>query len=497
MICVSIGRTRHKMMVAEHRALAERGAQLVELRLDFLQHSPELGRLIENRPTPVVITCRRAEDRGRWRGTEHQRQALLRSAIVAGVEYVDLEEDIAGKIPRYGTTKRIVSYHNFEETPDDLKGIYRRLRRMDPDIIKLATMANSPADNVRMLQLVAGADIPTVGFCMGELGIPSRILCGKYGAPLTYATFSKERELAPGQLSFDEMQNLYRYPRITRSTQVFGVVGDPIAHSLSPLLHNMAFQQEGLDCVYLPFRVPKDTLKETLREFEWLDIRGYSVTIPHKEEVLKFAQVRHEPAEDIGAANTLFKDPAGVWHAANTDYDAALQSIRLGLRRSAEGDESLDGRRVLLLGAGGAARAIALGLVRAGAGLTISNRTQDRAKKLAEELDCQYIQWENRGTVSAEILVNCTPVGMHPNVDEIPFAANWLREGMLVFDTIYNPENTLLLKEARERHCRVVSGVEMFVRQAAAQFEFFTGRPAPLESMRDTLRRGISPVGRL
>src|SRR6516164_9229653 len=179
MICVSLGRTRHKMMIAEHKALADRGAELVELRLDWLSHSPDLGRLLADRPTPVVVTARRARDKGLWRWSEEQRLMVLRSAIVAGAEYVDLEEDIAGSIRRYGSTKRIISHHDFDQTPDNLAEIHARMQKHDPDVIKIVTMANSPLDNVRMLKLVAQSLVPTVGFCMGEFGIPSRLLTGR------------------------------------------------------------------------------------------------------------------------------------------------------------------------------------------------------------------------------------------------------------------------------------------------------------------------------
>ncbi len=493
MICVSIGRTRHKMVQMEHRALAEKGAELVELRLDWLGHMPDLSRLLTDRPTPVVVTCRRLSDRGRWRGTEEQRQTLLRAAIVAGAEYVDLEADIAEKIPRYGRTKRIISYHDFEETPADLADIHRRLCALDPDIVKIVTMANAPADVVRMLRLVADSPVPTIGFCMGELGVPSRILCGKYGAPFTYATFSSERELAPGQLSFEEMRDIYHYDDINAETAVYGVLGDPIAHSLSPRIHNAAFRHDGINAVYLPFRVPRDALSETLRAFEWLDVRGYSVTIPHKEAVLDYSSHRDEVVWKIGAANTLYRNADNQWCATNTDYSAALASLRNGLQKAGGSDE-LRGRKVLILGAGGVARAIAFGLIRHGAGLTIANRSEQRGARLAKELGCQRVTWQNRGSVFADILINCTPVGMHPNVDETPYPMNWLREGMLVFDTVYNPENTLLIKEARQRRCITVTGVEMFVRQAAMQYDLFTGRPAPLDVMREAFRKGISAV---
>jgi 3-dehydroquinate dehydratase/shikimate dehydrogenase len=494
MICVSIGRTRHKMMTAEHRALAERGAELVELRIDWLSHQPDLARLLKTRPAPCIVTCRRPQDGGRWKGSEDQRLALLRTALVSEVEYVDLEEDIAASIPRYADEKRIVSHHNFEQTPKDLEAIHERLCQLDPDIVKIVTMAHSPEDNVRMLKLVANAKVPTVGFCMGELGLVSRVLCGKYGSPFTFATFSRDRVLAPGQLSFDEMKDLYRFDDIDADTDVYGVIGDPIAHSLSPLLHNTAFHKAGIKAVYLPFRIPKFDLQKSLAHYEWLNVRGYSVTIPHKEGILDQAQQADESAKEIGAANTLFRSSEPGWQATNTDYPAALATIRLGLRSSQFTDDELEGRKVLILGAGGVARAIALGLVKAGALVTISNRTPERATELTGELGCQQLSWDHRGTGFADILVNCTSVGMHPNVDESPFVESQFRENMLVFDTVYNPENTLLLKQARERNCVTVSGIEMFIRQAALQFEQFTSCPAPLKTMRETLRQSISAV---
>jgi 3-dehydroquinate dehydratase / shikimate dehydrogenase len=491
MICVSIARTRHRMMIAEHQALANRGAELVELRVDWLSRGPDLTRLLAARPTPIVFTCRRPVDGGRWSGTEDERQMLLRAAIVAGVDYVDLEQDIATKVRRYGKTKRIVSHHDFQQTPDNIEEIYAEMTELDADVLKVVTMANSPADCVRLLKLVKDAPKPTIAFCMGEFGVASRLLCGRYGAPFTYATFSSEREIAPGQLSFDQMKTLYHYDEIGPQTQVFGVLGDPIGHSLSPLLHNKAMKHLGIDGVYLPLRVPPDQFSSTLDEFRWLDIRGYSVTIPHKEAALAKFPECDEIVRQIGAANTIYRDD-GRWRTANTDFSAALDSLKLGLK-DAELD-SFEGKRVLLLGAGGAARAIALGLIHHGAALVIASRTTDRAKRLATELGCRYVTWENRGSEGWDILVNCTPVGMSPNLDDSPFQENWLREDGLVFDTIYNPEQTLLIKQARARNCRTVTGIEMFVRQAAEQFRLFTGREPPVDFMRETLRSGISAV---
>lgn len=492
MICVTIGRTRHKMVIAEHQNLARRGAELVELRLDWIAREPDVGRLLQDRPTPVVVTCRRPNDGGRYGGTEEKRTALLRQAIIAGAEYVDLEEDTAKVTRRYGKTKRIVSHHDFRQTPVDLEEIHERLCKLDPDIVKIVTMANSPLDNVRMLKLVKDAKVPTVGFCMGEIGVVSRILCGKFGSPFTYATFSSERILAPGQLSFEETKKLYRFDEINEKTAVFGVVGDPIAHSMSPLLHNAAMRRYKLNAVYLPMRIPPEEFAESLRGYATLGARGYSVTIPHKEAAFAFAESTDEASRQIGAVNTLFKNSAGKWCATNTDYQAALDAIQLGLE--AKGVNGLDGQRVLLLGAGGVARAIGLGCVRAGAIVTLTNRSKDRGQKLAEELGCQFTTWANRGSVHADVLVNCTPIGMSPNMNESPYEEHWLREGLVVFDTIYNPENTLLIKDAKARGCFTVSGIEMFVRQAAAQFHYFTGQEPPIDEMRTVLRRGISPV---
>ncbi|MCR9199400.1 MAG: shikimate dehydrogenase [Planctomycetaceae bacterium] len=491
MICVSLGRTRHSAFLEGHKLLAEKKAELVELRVDWMRKRPDIGRLLTDRPTPVVVTCRRREDKGLWKGTEEQRQTLLREAIIAGAEYVDIEEDIAPSIPRYGDTKRIVSYHNFDETPDDLEKIYGRMTKCDPDIIKIVTMANSPLDNVRLLQLAKNADVPTVAFCMGEMGLPSRVLCARTGAPFTYAGFSREREMAPGQLTYEEMRYLYRFDRITEKTKVFGVLGDPIAHSLSPLLHNTAFRKQKFDGVYLPLRVPADVFEATLKAFDDLGIDGYSVTIPHKQAAIEFADQPDIQADLIGASNTLFRKE-GAWQATNTDYDAIIETLTAAISDERTSGPVLKDKRVLILGAGGVARAAACAMQQQGASVVVSNRTKARAKELAEEIGCLTVPWENRGAEKLDVLINCTSVGMQPNVNESPYEQHWLHESMVVFDTVYTPENTLLMKHAKERGCRTASGIEMFVRQAARQFELFTDSEAPREYMTETLRRYLS-----
>lgn len=489
MICVSIGRGRHKHLLAEHRHLVSEGAQLVELRLDYLKRNINLPRLLDNRPCPIVATCRRTQDGGRWEGTEESRQMILRSAIAGGVDYVDLEEDVAALIPRYGDCKRIVSMHNFRETPHDLEAIHRRLSALDADIVKIATMAHSPHDGLRMLRLMRESEIPTIGICMGDIGTPSRLLAGKFGAPFTYSTFHHERALAPGQLSYQQMTEIYHYDGIGPDTEVYGVIADPVGHSLSPIIHNLAFRELGLQKVYLPFRVPGEDLRPFLSDCEEMGVRGLSVTIPHKEDVISCLDELDESARDIGAVNTvLFQDGKKI--GSNTDLPAAMTTMDPALK-SRYGADGIKGRRALVLGAGGVAKTIAYGLVKQGANVVICSRTQTRSELLAEQLQCDFVDWDRRHNVEADLLVNGTPVGMHPNVDQTPLEKRGLRREMVVFETIYNPEQTLLVKLARESGCEVVTGLEMFVRQAALQFEMFCGQEAPLDLMRAEVKRVI------
>lgn len=480
-------------MIAEHRHLVEQGAKLVELRVDYINGEVNLKRLLVDRPSPVVLTCRRERDGGKWSGTEEQRLMLLRSAIAEGVDYIDLEDDIAGQIPRYGKTKRIISLHDYRKTPDNLEEIHARLSSCDADIVKLAVMANSAHDNLRILQLIKNSKVPTVGICMGDIGTPSRILAGKFGAPFTFATFHHERTLAPGQLSFQQMTEIYHYDRINSETVVFGVIGDPIGHSLSPIVHNAAFRRMEINAVYVPFRVPREHLVQFLADAPDLGIQGLSVTIPHKEAVTKKLDVSDESMSGIGAANTIvFKD--GKMIGYNTDYQAAISSLEEALEEHHGRKTTLEHQTALVLGAGGAAKAIAYGLKKLGASVVIAGRTPQRAQQLAESLGCKTVDWANRYGFLPDVIVNCTPVGMHPNVDATPYDKHHLRPSMVVFDTVYNPENTLLLKDARSQSCTIVSGVEMFVRQACLQFKQFTGQEPPAELMRDVLKRAIGPA---
>ncbi len=491
MICVSIARGRHRHVTAEHRHLVEEGAELVELRTDYINGPVGIKLLLKDRPGPVVVTCRRQRDGGRWTQSEQQRLVLLRAAVAEGADYVDLEEDIAAEIPRFGKTKRIISLHDFTETPPDLEAIHRRICSLDPDIIKICTQANNPHDNLRMLRLVREAEIPTVGFCMGEMGIPSRILAGRFGSPLTYASSSHEGALAPGQLSFDEMSRVYRYDQIDGETDVYGVIADPVGHSLSPLIHNAAFARLKMNRVYLPLRVPGEHLGQFITEdAAGLGIRGLSVTIPHKEAVIEYLDDVDEAVRGIGATNTV------VFHDAqrrgyNTDCPAAMKSLEEALGVKGR-EQPFQARTALVLGSGGVGHAVAFGLVRRGAEVVLTDGEPSRATELAQRLKCRSVPWKGRHAVTADMLLNCTPLGMHPNVDQTPFDEHYLRPSMAVFDAVYNPENTLLVKHARQRSCTVVTGVDMFVRQACLQFEHFTGREGPAELMREVIKRATA-----
>jgi 3-dehydroquinate dehydratase/shikimate dehydrogenase len=479
------------MLIAEHKHLAEHGAELVELRLDYIRRPVNLKRLLENSPCPIVATVRRPKDGGKWMRTEEERMVILRTAIANKVDYVDIEYDVAKDIPRYGPTKRIISYHNFDETPENLEDIHAEMSKLDPDIIKIATMANNPLDNVRALRLCRDSSIPTAAFCMGEMGTTSRILCGRFGSPLSYATFHSERQLAPGQLSWREMVEKFNYDNITSKTKILGVIADPVAHSLSPAVHNACICKLGLDIIYLPFRVPAEHLDEFIKVCPEMGIRGLSVTIPHKEKVLKSINALDDNVAGIRAANTVvFKDVNAYGY--NTDIEAAISVLRETIEADPEEKKPFADKRILIMGAGGVARAIAYGLHRTGGIVFISARDFKKADDLSAEIGCKAIDWAARPNFECDIMINCTPVGMHPNMDSSPFEPEWFDKNTIVFDTVYNPERTLFVKYAREAECVTLTGVDMFVRQAARQFKLFTGKNADLEVMRYEVKRAIS-----
>jgi 3-dehydroquinate dehydratase/shikimate dehydrogenase len=494
LVCVVIGRTRHRMMQAEMQEAARQGARLIELRLDFLTRPPDFKRLLDNRPCPMIATFRRPEDGGRWNGDEEQRLRLIRHAIAAGFDYVDLEIDVIHQIPRFGTTKRIVSYHNLQGVPEKLELIHQQMCEEDADIVKIAVTAQRTSDNLRVMALLKNPPKPTVAFCMGDLGTCSRVLALGQGMPYTYGAFNKERHIAPGVQAFRDLHQIYRIESINAETKFFGVIGDPVSHSLSPLIHNAAFQELGINARYLPFRVPRGELGDFLNGFRAIPVHGYSVTLPQKETAAKLADEMDEETAAMCAANTLVMTEKG-YRAANTDARAAMESLRANLPSSESGQPGALARRsALILGAGGVARAVAFGLKKEGVPFVITNRTPERGMVLALETGARFVEWVARHNVECDTIINCTSIGMHPNVDESPIHPSMLRAGMLVFDTVYTPETTMLIRDARERGCHTLTGVDMFVRQAGLQFQLFTGQAPPLDMMMKLVRQALSPV---
>lgn len=508
-ICVVIACTCREQMLSEMRQAVHKGARFIELRLDYLTDVDDFSRLLDDKPCTLLATVRRSEDGGKWQRGEEARRRAIGDAIRGGFDWVDVETDIADEIPRSGQARRIVSYHDFREVPANLESLHTRMCRQDADVVKIAVRGHTPADNLRVLSLIPNAERPTVAFCMGEIGFPTRLLQAKLGSPFTYASF--DQQLAPGMPTFQQLKQLYRYDTIDAHTRIYGVLGDPVGHSLSPLIHNAAYGAMGINALYLPFRVPREELAAALEENERIAVDGYSVTIPHKEAAAALAVTRDDAVEGCKAANTLVrcaavlggegKRPCPPQHsltsshgftAYNTDHTAIRECLREWLPIFGLSPATLAGRTVLVLGAGGVSRAAAHGLKADGAQVIVTNRTAQRAEALAAELGCRFVAWDERNTVASDILINGTSVGMHPHLSDSPMDAHGLRAGLVVFDTVYTPEETRLVQVARERGCHIITGVELFVRQAATQFAHFVGRKPPLELLRETIRQALA-----
>ena len=507
MICVTIACGSHTRMIAEHERLAEEGIKLVELRLDFLRREPDLHRLIPPRPTATVITARRKQDGGLWQETEEKRLMLLRSAIVAEPEFVDLEVDIADQIPPFGKTRRIISYHNPETMPVDLEGLHREMLTKKPYFIKIAVTPNSFEEMHRFLVFVRQKNeearklgekgVRVIGICMGEMGKAARILSKRFCMPYTYSTFSDDRIIAPGMLVYRDLLDLYHYDHIDNETSVFGIIGNPVGHSLSPLVHNRSFLEQHLNAVYVPFQIKDTDVADFIRLAPEFGLHGISVTIPHKVAVINHLTKAEAAVEKIGACNTVVFRQMGERVGYNTDYIAAITGIEVACGGNILDEESvLKNRRALVLGSGGAGMALAYGLVHRGAMVTVTDADSERAVELAKHLGCEHVRWDMRESMQVDIVVNCTPLGMYPKVDETPFSKGSLRSNMLVFDAVYNPEHTLLIKSAQDKGCKVVTGVEMFVGQACYQFKLFTGEKTSAAKMRLLVKDAIVRMNR-
>ncbi len=479
---------------------AGKEARILELRLDYLASSAETLRFLDGlrRKKPrarLIATCRSRRAGGRFGGSIQAQLATLQLAAESGCEWLDLEIESAIRIPppvlqgAVGHAHWILSYHNFKETPDNLEMIASELVHFPGrDVVKVAARANSFTDWMRLLKL-ARKRIITVP--MGDRGLPGRVLGLRAGSPLAYASWDEprlhrgEQPMAPGQLSYREMSRVYRSHRLDRRTRLYGLIGSPAAanHSLSPVMQNSAFEARGMNAVYLPFAV--EELGEFIKVIPQLGLAGFSVTIPHKETIVRYLDDCDLVAARIGAVNTVVVRGGSKLYGYNTDYVGVLRPLErvIPLRKS----------RVCVLGAGGAARAVVWALKSAGVDVAIVSRRPEKAKKLARAAGAAAIPRSALRHLFFDAMVNATPVGMYPVERAWPASGGAcpLKRHELnchvVFDLVYRPRETALLRMARRAGKITVAGWEMLVEQGAAQFEIWTGTRAPVKVMRNAV----------
>ncbi len=492
-ICIALGFGTAEALLKKARTEADEGGTFFEFRLDHLNR-PEKGigvirRFLAEYPEcRVLATCRRQQNHGEFSGGTEEQLRLLEAAVTAGARAVDVEiesaEPLAKKLDSLRTdADLIVSYHDFKGTPG-LETVLRRMLRVPAAAYKIVTTARKPSDNYRVLSLGrAHSRVPLVLLSMGEMGIPSRVLSPIYRGLYTYAAPSAGTGTAPGQISARQLRRLYRVEKLSRSTKIYAVIADPVGHSLSPAIHNRAFQSRRLDAVYIPVLVPSARLKDFFGMAEKLPIAGFSVTIPHKQKVLRYLDIVEPLARRIGAVNTVWRK-AGKWRGANTDAPGITTPLgkRLRLAKSS----------VLVVGSGGAARGAAFALSDQGAKITISGRDADRAAaaKLARACGGVAVERSELDGLYFDALVHATPLGMHPNTEECFFEDRIPAD--IVFDMVYNPLETMLLRRARSQKKVIIEGLQMFVEQATRQFEIWTGSPAPRSVMERAARDALT-----
>lgn len=460
----------------------------IELRLDWLRSDAERSRFLawleSHRPRGAVFlaTCRRRAGGGKFSGSIRKELAWLTRAREAGCTWCDLEIETLRKLP--GRTafelkslpRILLSLHDFRRVPPQLNAI-RSAAHSGVDAVKIAAHAHTIADSLRLLRLAhRSSNLVTVP--MGEAGLPARILALREGAALAYAPIGAST--APGQVSLHELKHLYRAHHLTQHTRIYGVIGNPIGHSLSPLLHNTGFTAAKVDAVYLPFLVRY--LRDFLKAVPELGIHGFSVTIPHKQSILRHLKECDPLAAEIGAVNTVVVRRDGSLFGCNTDY--------VGILRAFDKKLGLAGSRVLIFGAGGAARAAAFALAQAGAKVEICARRENAARELAKAVGGEVIPRRALKHEFFDAILNTTPVGMHPRDRVSPLEPRELN-CRLVMDLISRPRETQLLKIAARKGIATVSGVEMFIPQGIAQWELWIGKRAPEATMRKAVLHAL------
>ncbi len=456
----------------------------MEFRLDYLPKPglafPRIKRFIETHPGTVVIaTCRRVANGGKFRGSIASQLDILGKAAAAGCQLVDVELQTASKckpavLQKLRTRAALVlSLHDFRATKD-LDQSLEQMLAYPADYYKIVSTARTLADNVTMIKFLAreGDRHSLVGMCMGEQGIISRVLGVRAGSVFTFASASAGQETAPGQVTAQELRSVYRIDQVDVATRVYGVVGDPVAHSLSPAIMNAAFRRENVNAVYLTLHAK--TLKDLLTCVKEIPIHGISVTMPYKEAILQYLDNSDSQTSTVGACNTVVRAQDGKLYGFNTDTAGVIRPIEKRL-------STIEGARVLVIGAGGAARAAVFALKERGAEVYILNRSMAHAKKLAHQARARIMKRPDLKKMAFDVIINATPVGMGIS-RETPLQDKEIN-ARYVFDMVYDPPETRFMKLAKERGAQVIPGIEMFVHQAARQFEIWTGKPAPWDEM--------------
>ncbi|MGA3095576.1 MAG: shikimate dehydrogenase [Bryobacteraceae bacterium] len=481
-ICVALGLPDVPTLLDHARREAEAGETFFEFRLDFLDHPRDgpdaIRRFLEEFPDCIVLaTCRRHQNHGKFNGSIEEQLGLLERATAAGAQAVDIEIETAEaadeRLNQFrGRARLIVSYHNFEATPS-MDTVVGRVMRVQADAYKVVTTARKPSDNMRVLAVAKA--LPKhrlVVLAMGELGFPTRVLSPVFGGAFTYAAPMYAQGTAAGQVSGHQLRRLFHVESLGKASKIYGVIADPIRHSISPAVHNRAFQFRRLDAVYLPFLVSPAYLRDFFSLAERLPLAGFSVTIPHKQRIVRYLDSVEPLARRIGAVNTVWRK-SGKWRGANTDAAGVTgplgQLVRL---RTAS---------VLVVGNGGAARSAVFALAVAGAKVTLVGRNADRVRSLAKVCGADAILREQLDSRHFDALVHATPLGMFPHVNECFFDGKIPAD--VVFDMVYNPAETELIRRAREQGKQVIPGLEMFIEQAQRQYEIWTGDAAPRAAM--------------
>jgi 3-dehydroquinate dehydratase/shikimate dehydrogenase len=481
-ICIALGLPDVPTLFAHARREAEAGETFLEFRLDYLDKpfkgAEAIRPFLEEFPEVTVLaTCRRHQNHGKYNGSIEEQFAVLEAAVNSGAQAVDIEIETAEvaheRIHQFrGRALVIVSYHNFEATPP-LDTIVNRVMRVPADAFKIVTTARKPSDNVRVL--AAARAFPKqkmIVLAMGELGFPTRVLSPVFGGAYSYAAPIFAEGTAAGQVCACSLRHLYRVDKLGKSAKVYGVIADPIRHSISPAVHNRAFQSRRIDAVYLPLLVSPAHLRDFFLLAERLPLAGFSVTIPHKQKIIRYLDAVDPLARRIGAVNTVWRK-AGKWRGANTDAAGVTGPLGRLLR--------LQKSSVLICGNGGAARGAAFALSDAGAKIALVGRNPDRVRALAKVCGAEALAKEQLESRKFDAVVHATPLGMYPHVNECFF--NGTIPADVVFDMVYNPMNTALLRKAKEQGKTVVPGLEMFIEQAVRQFEIWTGESAPRAAM--------------